>query len=148
MQARQALVDSPRTILKPSQRADFLDIHKTNTNLVAFVLEMIGKGHVMQFTAVRSDHHDDSALSPAPHAGTHAGGYACDCWPLSSSRANSWLVSSSPAFQEFLRDAAASPWLKQIGLAGTAVNYLNELAAGHTVFVDSGQDHIHFGVHA
>jgi hypothetical protein len=149
MQARLSLVNSNHTIFTPEQRADFLDLSKTSTNLVAFLLEMIGKGHIIQFTAVRSDHHDDTGLNPTPpHSGTHGAGFAVDCWPLTAFIANEWVDARSADMQEFLRDAARSPWLKQIGLAGDADNFLDEIAAGGTWFPDSGASHIHLGVHA
>jgi hypothetical protein len=149
MQARLSLVNSDHTIFTPKQRADFLDLSKTSTNLVAFLLEMIGKGHIIQFTAVRSDHRDDLHLNPTPpHSGTHEAGFAADCWPLTEFVADKWVSARAPEMQEFLRDAARSPWLKQIGLAGDADNFLDEIAAGGTWFPDDGADHIHLGVHA
>lgn len=147
IQAREQLVNHPHAIFeRDSQRADLLNPALTQTELVALLLDILGKGHIVLFTAVRSDHHDDSGLNPAPpHVGTHAGGFAADTWPLASTRATDFLDASDSRLQSYLRDAAQSPWLLQIGLAGSADTAQDRAAAGSTVFSDGGADHIHLG---
>ena len=113
----------------------------TQTQLIALLLDLVNAGFHMEITAVRTDHSDDSALGE--HC--HANGYCADLWPLGSSTPGDYLDATNPYFQQFLEAAAASPWLYQIGLAGSAWTASNAAAAGPTVFQDDGQDHIHLG---
>ena len=147
IQARDALVNSPNTkFQRNSQRTDLLDPNETQTDLIALLTELVGKGHIILFTAVRSDHHDDSGLGRPPNfVGTHAHGWAADCWPLNSPNPTDFVDAGDPKMQQFLQDAAASTWLHQIGLAGSADTPENRTAAGMTVFSDDGADHIHLG---
>lgn len=125
-----------------SQRADLMDPAKTRTELIALLLELTEAKHWrMEVTAVRSDHHDDSALG----LHSHANGYCADLWPLASPNAGDYLDANAPLFQDFLADVAESPWLYQVGLAGTANTNENRAAAGPKSFFDDGADHIHVG---
>lgn len=143
MEARQMLVDSPRTFFQAeSQREDLLNPEITQTYLIAMLLALVNKGWNLEFTAIKSDHHDDSALGE--HC--HFNGYCADLWPLASPAAGNYLNAASPAFQQFLRDVAASPYLYQVGLAGSADSSVNRDCAGATCFEDDGGDHIHIGV--
>lgn len=150
IQARQALVASPNTIFqKQSQRDDLLSPETTQTGLIALLSELVDKGHIIEFTAIKSDHHNDSDLNPTPpHEGTHFGGFAADCWPLASTRPGDYLDAGDGRFQAFLRDCASAAYLFQIGLAGSALAAVNRQAAGPTCFPDDGGDHVHIGVRA
>lgn len=148
VQARQALVRSANTIFQhDSQRHDLLDSTATSTELIAALTYVcITKGHAVEFTAIRADHHPDGYLNPAAgHHHTHQAGDAADFWPLASARAGDYLDAEDPRFQTFLRDLAAAPFRYQIGLAGSADTAANRAAAGPSVFPDDGGDHIHFG---
>lgn len=148
IQARQKLVDSPNTIFQnDSQRGDFLNPNIVKTEVVALILEIIGKGHFLEFTAVCSDHHDDSCLGPH----SHKSGDAFDCWPLVSARAGDYADASSPEMLSFVADLFASPWLYQGGLGGSSQTEEIIRAAGYQdyspprLFEDGPQDHIHAG---
>lgn len=142
LQARSALVNHPHTLFqRESQRDDLMDPHLTQTDLIALLLELVGKGHIILFTAVRSDHHDDSALG----VHSHANGYAADTWPMNSTAPTDYATADSERMTAFLVDAAKSPFLFQIGLAGSADTAKDEIAAGRTVFGDGGEDHCHLG---
>lgn len=147
MQARDALVNGPNTkFQRNTQRTDLLNPNLTQTDLIALLLALVAKGHIILFTAVRTDHHDDSGLGrPPEYVGTHAHGWAADVWPLNSPDPTDYIDAGDPRFAQFLEDAAASPWLHQIGLAGTADTPANRAAAGATVFSDDGADHVHLG---
>jgi hypothetical protein len=140
IQARQALV-SKLVFQNSSQQSDLLDPNMTQTTLIALLLDLVNKGHHIEITAVRSDHPDDSALG----LHCHANGYCADLWPLGSATPQDYLNATNPYFQQFLQDAAASSWLYQIGLAGSAWTSANQTAAGQTVFQDQGADHVHLG---
>jgi hypothetical protein len=151
IEARKGLVNSPNTIFRTNtQREDLLDTTKTNTNLIALLGNVIAKGHIIEFTAIHSDHHDDSALAPGPlHVGTHQGGtlggYAADCWPLASQKQGDFLDSSDPRFISFCHDVGFDPFELQRGLAGSAFTHDAVVAAGSGVFHDDGGDHVHIG---
>jgi len=141
IEARQALVNSPNTIFQAdSQRADLLDPALTQTGLIAFLQVLCAKWPV-EFTAIKSDHHDDSALG----LHCHFNGYAADCWPLASAKAGDYLDAGDARFQEFLADAATIVTHYQTGLGGSAYTATNMTAAGPTAFEDDGADHVHFG---
>jgi hypothetical protein len=152
IEARRALVNSPNTIfLHDSQRNDLLDPAKTNTDLIAVLGDLVAKGHIIGFTAIHSDHHDDSGLAPGPlHVGTHQGGaqggYAADCWPMASTKPGDFLDARDPRFVTFCRDVGIEPFEFQRGLAGSALTHDAITAAGRGFFQDSGGDHIHIGV--
>lgn len=125
-----------------SQRADLMDPAKTRTQLIALLLGLTeAKGWFIEVTAVRSDHRDDSALG----LHSHANGYAVDCWPLMTNTPGNYYAAGDAHFADFLRDCSESPWLSQIGLAGSAQTSANVAASGRTVFDDDGADHIHLG---
>jgi len=151
IEARKALVNSRNTIFqRDSQRADLLDPKKTNTDLIALLGNLVAKGHIILFTAIHSDHHDDSGLAPGPlHVGTHQGGaqggYAADCWPLASTKPDDFLEASDPRFVAFCRDIGLDPFEFQRGLAGSALTHDAIVAAGRGFFRDDGGDHIHIG---
>lgn len=135
------------TVCDDSQRADLLNedpVTGTNTDLIALMVDVVraatNAGCEWQFTAVRSDHHDDSALGP--HA--HAFGYAADGWLIeSANRPGSWIDANDPRFPQVLHGASQSPWHGKTGLAGTAYTDTNVAAAGPDVFQDEGADHVH-----
>lgn len=124
------------------QKRDLLNPELTNTNLIALIEELQGYGFVIEVTAVRSDHHDDSALGLR----CHANGYCIDCWPLNSDSAGDYMPANSLQMGRFLKACATSPYIYQIGLAGGAWNPLAIKSAGDTVFRDDGADHVHLGV--
>ena len=65
---RDALIASPRTFFQDdTQRADLHDDQVTKTELIALLTELVGKGHVIEFTAIKTDHHDDSNLGEHCH---------------------------------------------------------------------------------
>lgn len=140
-EARQELVNL-LVFQRDVEKGDLLDPNRTQTQLIALLLDLAkGKGWHIEITAVRTDHHDDSALG----LHCHANGYAADCWPLASATPGSYLDAGDQRFANFLRDAAASSWLYQIGLAGSAYTSANMSAAGSTAFQDGGPDHVHLG---
>lgn len=144
IEARQALVASPHTIFqRQSQRDDLLSPETTQTGLIALLSDLVAKGHIILFTAIKSDHHDDSA--GGVHC--HFNGYCADVWPLNSTNPTDYIDATDPRFQRFLEDASVNPFLHQIGLAGSADCSADLHAAGETVFEDSGGDHVHLGSH-
>jgi hypothetical protein len=143
--ARQALVDSPNTIFQAdSQRTDLLDDTITQTWLIALLGDLVAEGYFLEFTAVKTDHHDDSDLG----LHCHFNGYCADLWPLASATAGDYLDATDPRFVLFCASAAKSQYLYQIGLAGSAWTPKAIAAAGTTVFHDEGPDHIHLGATA
>lgn len=124
-----------------TQYADLLDSTKTQDCLISFLLNLLSHGFHVELTAVKTDHHDDSDLG----LHCHFNGYCVDCWPLSSAKPGDYQDAGTKAFRKFLQTAASNPYLYQIGLAGSADTAANQVAAGHTVFSDNGEDHIHFG---
>ena len=139
-QARQYLV-SKLFFQDDTQKPDLLNENMTQTDLIALLVELVNKGHHIEITAVRTDHSNDSGLGE--HC--HANGYCADMWPLTGPTAGAYLDAGDAAFQKFLQDAAASQWLYQIGLAGSAYTSANVAAAGSSVFQDDGADHVHLG---
>lgn len=140
--AREQLVRSPDTFFqRASERSDLLDPDVTQTSLIALLLDALKAGFIIEFTAVVSDHSDDSAKG----LHSHHNGYAVDCWPLASSSAGDYLDAGDSRFANFLRACASSKYLYQIGLASSAWTLRNQEAAGSTVFHDDGDDHVHLG---
>lgn len=140
-EARQQLVDL-LVFQRDSERGDLLDPNRTQTQLIALLLDLAQHhGWHIEVTAVRRDHHDDSGLG----LHCHANGYAADCWPLASANAGDYLDAGDARFRGFLSDAASSAWLYQTGLAGTAYTDANMAAAGARAFQDDGADHVHLG---
>jgi hypothetical protein len=146
---REALAASPHIVFRsPEQRDDIVNVNCVHTQLVAFLQYLVDSRVYIEVTAVMSDHHNDLDLNPiAPHCGTHAGGWAIDCWPLLRPEEGAYLDAGDERFQSFLEVAKSGPWIYQIGLAGSAYTPENIAAAGSLVFEDEGADHIHFGVH-
>lgn len=124
-----------------SQRADLIDPKRTETGLIALLLAVLAAGFEVEITAVRSDHHDDSALG----LHSHANGYAVDCWPLRTRSAGDYMDAESRDFQDFLEAVVASSWCYQVGLAGSAKTDANRHAAKPKCFEDDGEDHVHIG---
>lgn len=143
LEARQALVHHPNTIFNAqSQRDDLLDPAKTQTDLIALLTDLcINKGHIFQFTAIKSDHHNDSYLGE--HC--HFNGFCADGWPLASHTAGDYLDANDSRFHQFCHDAGFDPFDHQVGLAGSAYTHDNVVAAGSGVFHDDGADHVHLG---
>jgi len=142
-EARDQLVASANTVFQDdSQRADLKSPALTQTDLIALLIDLCEtKEHAVEFTAIKSDHHDDRNLGE--HC--HYNGWCADLWPLASTTAGDYLDAGDPRFQAFLRDVAAAPHLYQIGLAGSAWTEDNVAAAGDSVFQDDGGDHVHVG---
>lgn len=140
---REMLVKSPRTVFRnDSQRADLLDPYKTQDALIALLCGLaLERGYFILFTAIRTDHGDDSGLGY--HC--HAHGFCADVWPLHSENATDYVDASEPLFQQFLRDAARSAYIHQIGLAGSAYTVGNIAACAGRAFQDDGGDHVHLG---
>ena len=144
-QARNWLISHPHTVFqRDSQRQDLRDPSVTKTELIALLIELIQKGHIILFTAIKSDHHADNDLG----FHTHENGFCADVWPLNSTEATDFVNANESKMTDFLADGARSSWLYQIGLAGTADTVLDRSAAGSTVFSDDGADHIHLGTNS
>jgi hypothetical protein len=149
-QARDNVIDSPYTFFSDDcERDDLRDITRTDTNLIALIEHLLSCGHIIHFTSIRCDHHDDG-----PNG--HAGGFAFDCWPLKTPTADDWLDATDVDFQGFLHDVGDFGGIFQIGLAGSADTPTNRSSTGlpyeewdapSTVFSDQGGDHVHCGVH-
>jgi hypothetical protein len=145
---RQWLVDHPHTVfLRDSQRDDLLDPTVTQTELIAVLEHLVRNNWNLLFTAIVSDHHDDTAACKTgpPYCGTHAHGWSVDIWPLKFPHATAFLAANDPHFQKFLSQCAELPYLLQIGLGGGADSPINQAAAGPTWFADSNADHVHIG---
>jgi hypothetical protein len=139
---RKALVEHPHTIFRrQSQRDDLLDPDKTQTDLIALLADLVNKGHIILFTAVRSDHGDDSYLG----FHCHAHGFCADVWPLASPQDGDYLDAGDSRFVKFCHDAGFDPYEHQVGLAGSAWTHADVIAAGSGVFHDDGADHVHLG---
>ena len=139
IQARQELC-SRLVFQDDSQQADLMDPSVTETSLIALMLD-VTNGCAWECTAVKSDHRDDRDLGP--HC--HYNGFGFDGWPLKSKNAGDYMDPSTPEFEVALGRARQSKWLNEIGLAGSAVSYVDIIAAGPDYFQDSGADHIHLG---
>jgi hypothetical protein len=142
IEARQSLVDGGKIIFQAvSQRNDLLNPEITQTGLIALLSDLVAKGHIIELTAVKSDHHNDSDLGE--HC--HFNGYCADGWPLASSTPRDYLDANDLRFKQFLLDVAASSYLYQVGLAGSAWTMVNQAASGSHMFHDDGADHVHLG---
>lgn len=139
-QARDALVKK-LVFQKDSQRSDLETIGVTQTNLIALLTDLTDRGWHIEITAVKTDHHDDSALG----LHSHFNGYCVDCWPLASATPGDYLDADSQEFADFLADADDSAYHYQTGLAGSANTAANQEAAGPSWFPDTGGDHVHLG---
>jgi len=156
LQARQFLVRHPHTFFQQPDvmHADLLDSNRTKTTLIALLVELVNKGHIIEFTMIRTGHHNDGPNGHNP------GGRAADCWPLASAKAGDYLDATDPRFQKFIDDAASSVWLYQEGLVGDGAdsdaNFSSaeraaqqhepgRYEAGVTIFHDDGGAHVHVG---
>lgn len=146
-QVREQIAESPHIIFRSEQqRDDIVNLRGVQTQIIALLQHLVDKGAIIEVTALKSDHRDDTERNPVPpHIGTHASGWAIDCWPLARVEQGAYLDAEDEQFQHFLELVSGAPWLHQIGLAGTAWNPLNVAAAGETVFQDEGDDHVHIG---
>jgi hypothetical protein len=147
LEVRQWIVAHPNALFRTQlQRDDILDETKIHTNVIAIIQALLNKNHIIEFTALCSDHHDDSYLNPPTGAHTHAGHDAFDCWFNSGATLGNYLDASDYRFQQALKDTAAlTSLLYQIGLAGEANILCDRQAAGSTEFTDDGGDHVHIG---
>jgi len=144
-QARDWLISHPNTLFqRDTQRDDLRDENVTKTELIALLVDLIQKGHIILFTAVKSDHHPDNDLG----FHSHENGFCADVWPLNTTAPTDYVNANEPKMIQFLADAARSTWLYQIGLAGSADTAQDTSAAGRTKFSDDGADHIHLGANS
>jgi len=137
----QALFNKQLFFQDATQPTDLMDPTITQDCLISFLLDLLSHGFHIEITAVKTDHHDDSALGLY----CHFNGYAIDCWNLTGPVAGDYVDAGTQTFRTFLETAASNPYLYQIGLAGSADTPVNETVAGPTVFSDDGGDHVHFG---
>jgi hypothetical protein len=142
--ARQTLVYDRGDVFfqRQSQRLDLLNPALTRTELIALFTYIADMGVPIEFTAIRSDHSDDSALGPH----SHANGAAADFWFLTHREPGAWLDAGSPLFRSYLRIIARSQWCEGIGLGGSANTPENMAACNGKGFPDDKQDHIHVQV--
>ena len=147
---RDALVASGALFFQDgTQSTDLQNVDFTQTELIAALCFLVfERGWPIEITAVRTDHRDDSDLgAPPSYFGTHAHGWAVDCWPLNTRTAGDYIDATVGRFQRFLGDVAEAPFHKQTGLVGDgADSAVNFAAAGPTAFQDDGGPHIHLGV--
>lgn len=139
IQVRQELI-SKLVFQSFSQSLDLLNPDVTNTYLVEGLHHIVNNGWILEITAVRSDHHDDSMLGKW----CHFNGYAVDCWPLKSNHAGDYYDAGDPEFSKFLSQLPNVPGIKQVGLAGSAA--LSSFLAQSLYFQDDGADHVHIGI--
>lgn len=141
IEARRSLVD--RLFFQDSaSKSDLLDPNLTNTNLIEVLTELLQHGHLIEITAVRTDHHPDGYLGPH----SHQAGKAVDCWPLIRSKAGDYLDPNGMRFRQFLMDLMKEVNVVQAGLGGTANTKGNMILLGKKGFADNGADHVHIGV--
>ncbi len=149
IETRHLVVNSANTYFqRSSQKANLLDAKIVRTETIAMILELIQKGHIIEFTSIWSDHHNDSNLGRF----SHFNGAAFDMWPLKSHHAGDYADVLGPQMGTLIRDIMASRWLAQCGFAGAADCDELKAIAGYVdypengrLFRDSGGDHIHVG---
>ena len=148
IQLRTEVATSPSMIYRSNmQQQDIMNPQATQTQLIAMLFYLLQHGATLEVTSVRADHDDDLFLNPTPpHCGTHAGGWAIDCWPLSEPKEGAYLDPAEEQFAHFLRLLAGAPFLRQIGLGGSSFTAMDMISAGITAFENSPQDHVHIGV--
>ena len=119
----------------------------TNTDLIALLLDAVAAAKQLSayvlLTSVRTDHSDDSALG----AHSHAHGYCADTWLLATKNDGDYIDASAPIFGSWLAAIRRSPWLYQIGLAGSAATSVNLSICAPYGFTDDGDDHVHLSAH-
>ena len=127
-----------------TQRDDLMTDRTQQTLIRA--LWAITRGFPIMITACVTDHSDDTALGK--HC--HHNGYCVDCWPIYVPRGSDWSYydPASMDFRIFLRYVSNAPFVREIGLAGSAWSNQNMTAAllCKDVFHDDGEEHIHIGV--
>lgn len=131
-----------------TQRDDLMSEERTSDHLIAMLWNLTRKYAVM-FTAVYTDHHPDGNLGPHGHHPDTGPGYCVDLWPIYITYGNwQYIDAGSVDFQKFLQWAKSTPYLYEIGLAGTAYSTENMVACtgASDVFEDDGGDHVHLGV--
>ena len=145
---REALVNSANILFQDdTQRSDLLDPSKTQDNLIK-ALWYLTRADFIMITAVNTDHGDDRNLG----VHCHRNGYCADLWPVYINDAtHTWTYYDAADLAPFLQRMANTPYVREIGLAGTAYNQRNMTAAQYQgkvldVFHDDGADHIHLGV--
>ena len=114
IEMRQWVVNHPHTHFfhEASNHADILNENKTKKNLITMIAYLLNKNHIIYFTAINSDHHDDSALG----LHSHHNGFAFDCWPMRTDKPEDYFDADEAGFLSFLRDASTSVYYYQIGL--------------------------------
>jgi len=154
LEARAAVANSPHIIYRSfEQRNDIARTNGVQTQLIAMLEYLVGHGAIIEVTALKSDHSDDTTdcHTGPPYCGTHAHGWSVDCWPLlvatpyEQRQESDYMDAGDPRFQHFLRLVAQGPYLHQIGLGGSAYADADILASGSTCFRDDGEDHVHIG---
>jgi hypothetical protein len=144
LEERKWVVNHPHAHFfnKASNHADILDEHKTQTNLIEMIVDLLKKNHIIYFTAINSDHHDDSALG----LHCHHNGYAFDCWPMKSDKSGDYFDVDSSGFLSFLHDASTDVNYYQIGLTPDCYTPAAIAVSGNNVYMDDGASHIHLGI--
>ena len=138
-ETRQKLVDHPRLVLTHhSQKTDLLDVNKTNTWLVQFLLSLVQScATPVMITALNSDH------APGTH---HGGGRAVDLW-------NADWASKGDDDIRFILESASNisctnkPRLIEIGFSGPSAKYKDSFKyCCDNRFIENTPDHVHFAV--
>ena len=139
LEFRQKLVaNSKLQFTNESQKQDLLDPTKTKTGLVAMLQYVLDHAQFgFKLTAVKTDHHDDSALGPH----SHFDGQAVDGWPIDSNG----IYLDANDLSIWIEDIDDCNFIYQVGLAGSAYTQDNMELLGDKGFQDSGADHIHLG---
>jgi len=144
LETRQWVVNHPHAHFfnKAPNHADILNENKTQTNLIEMIVNLLNKNHIIYFTAINSDHHDDS--SKGLHS--HHNGYAFDCWPMRTDKPEDYFDVDSEGFLKFLHDASTHMYYYQIGLTPDCHTKAAIAVSGNNCFEDDGASHIHIGV--
>lgn len=121
--------------------ADGTALYKTKSTLIEMIDNIRKAGFITGFTAICSDHHNDSYLGE--HC--HFNGYCFDGYPMNSNTPGDWMKETDPRFAEYCHIIAVDPDEWQEGLAGAALTHDAIVAAGKNFFTDDGGDHIHAG---
>lgn len=114
----------------PSDRSDIMSVEKTQTWLIAALLDIAARCPVaLEITCVRTDHSDDSARGE--HG--HSRGWACDLAPVGD------------AWSSLVSACLSSHYVWSVGLGGAAqlVHYDEPSDPRMIVFSDNTTDHVH-----
>lgn len=122
-------------------KSDLLNPNLTSTYLISILVQILAKGHNLEITAVRTDHHPDGYLG----VHSHQAGRAVDLWPLNSPKMGDYQDANSLDFMWFLRDLKRINEVAQVGLGGSAFTVSNMSVLGSLGFKDDGEDHVHVG---